>query len=83
MLSKEDFELYSGKESFKEVLKSKLKKSRYDSLIDVVDYGSELLKLQAELVDLQQWAAKHKKRVCRATIIIGENRYESGYPSRL
>ena len=64
MLSKEDFELYSGKESFKEVLKSKLKKSRYDSLIDVVHYGSELLKLQAELVDLQQWAAKHKKRVC-------------------
>ena len=64
MLSKEDFELCSGKESFKEVLKSKLKKSRYDSLIDVVDYGSELLKLQAELVDLQQWAAKHKKRVC-------------------
>ena len=64
MLSKEDFELYSGKESFKEVLKSTLKKSRYDSLIDVVDYGSELLKLQAELVDLQQWAAKHKKRVC-------------------
>ncbi len=64
MLSKEDFELYSGKESFKEVLKSKLKKSRYDSLIDVVHYGSELLKLQAELVDLQQWAAKPKKRVC-------------------
>ena len=29
-----------------------------------MDYESELLKLQAELVDLQQWAAKHKKRVC-------------------
>ena len=64
MLSKEDFELYSEKESFKDILKSKISKKRYDSLIDVVDYDSELLKLQAELVDLQQWAAKHKKRVC-------------------
>ena len=64
MLSKEDFELYSEKESFKDILKSKISKKRYDSLIDLVDYDSELLKLQAELVDLQQWAAKHKKRVC-------------------
>jgi polyphosphate kinase 2 len=64
MLSKEDFELYSSKESFKDILKSKTSKKRYDSLIDLVDYDSELLKLQAELVDLQQWAAKHKKRVC-------------------
>ena len=64
MLSKEDFELYSEKESFKDILKSKISKKRYDSLIDLVDYDSELLKLQAELVYLQQWAAKHKKRVC-------------------
>ena len=64
MLSKEDFELYSEKESFKDILKSKISKKRYDSLIDLVDYDSELLKLQAELVDLQQWAAKHKKRIC-------------------
>ncbi len=64
MLSKEDFELYSSKESFKDILKSKISKKRYDSLIDLVDYDSELLKLQAELVDLQQWAAKHKKRIC-------------------
>ena len=64
MLSKEDFELYSEKESFKDILKSKISKKRYDSLIDLVDYDSELLKLQAELVDLQQWAAKHKNRVC-------------------
>jgi polyphosphate kinase 2 len=64
MLSKEDFELYSEKESFKDILKSKISKKRYDSLIDLIDYDSELLKLQAELVDLQQWAAKHKKRIC-------------------
>ena len=64
MLTKEDFESYSGKESFKKVLKTKLNKTRYDSIINVINYESQLLKLQAELVDLQQWVAKHKKRVC-------------------
>ena len=64
MLTKEDFESYSGKESFKKVLKTKLNKTRYDSIINVINYESELLKLQAELVDLQQWVSKHKKRVC-------------------
>ena len=64
MLSKKDFELHSGKESLKEIMKAKLKKNQYDSLMGDVDYESELFKLQAELVDLQQWVAKHKKRVC-------------------
>jgi polyphosphate kinase 2 len=64
MLSKEDFDSHSEKELFKEVLNSKLSKSRHDSLMDALEYESELLKLQAELVDLQQWAAKHKKRIC-------------------
>jgi polyphosphate kinase 2 len=64
MLSKEDFDSHSEKELFKEVLNSKLSKSRHDSLMDAIVYESELLKLQAELVDLQQWAAKHKKRIC-------------------
>ena len=40
----------------------------------VHDYEKELLKLQAELVDLQQWVAKHKKRVC----IIFEGRDAAG-----
>ena len=64
MLSKKDFELHSGKESLKEIIKAKLKKNQYDSLMGDVYYESELFKLQAELVDLQQWVAKHKKRVC-------------------
>jgi len=64
MLTKEDFESYSGKESFKKVVNSNITKKNYDSLIETVNYESELLKLQAELVDLQQWTAKHKKRVC-------------------
>lgn len=47
----------------------KFKKIEYD-----LYYDSELYKLQAELVNLQQWVAKHKKRVC----IIFEGRDASG-----
>ena len=55
---------YSGKEAFKNVVQSNITNKNYESLIETIDYESELLKLQAELVDLQQWTAKHKKRVC-------------------
>ena len=64
MLTQEDFESYSGIESFKKTIQSKISNENYESLIETIDYESELLKLQAELVDLQQWTAKHKKRVC-------------------
>jgi polyphosphate kinase 2 len=64
MLTQEDFESYSGIKSFKKTVQSKISNSNYESLIETNDYESELLKLQAELVDLQQWTAKHKKRVC-------------------
>ena len=64
MLTQEDFESYSGIESFKKTIHSKISNENYESLIETIDYESELLKLQAELVDLQQWTAKHKKRVC-------------------
>ena len=64
MLTQKDFESYSGQESFKKLVKSKITKTNYEALITTIDYESELVKLQAELVDLQQWAAKHKKRVC-------------------
>ena len=64
MLTKEHFESYAGKEAFKEVVQSNSTKKNFKSLMETLDYESELLKLQAELVDLQQWTAKHKKRVC-------------------
>ncbi|MBT7850851.1 MAG: polyphosphate kinase 2 [Formosa sp.] len=64
MLTQEDFESCSGTESFKKKLQSKLTNKNYESLIETINYESELVKLQAELVDLQQWTAKHKKRVC-------------------
>ena len=64
MITQEDFESYSGPESVKKKLQSTLSNSSYDSLVETINYESELVKLQAELVDLQQWTAKHKKRVC-------------------
>ena len=64
MLTKEHFEVHSGKEAFKNVVQSNITNKNYESLIETINYESELLKLQAELVDLQQWTAKHKKRVC-------------------
>ena len=63
-LSQKDFESFSGSASFKSVLKTTLEPKHYAAVIDGVHYETELLKLQAELVDLQQWVAKYKKRVC-------------------
>jgi len=51
------------------ILPEKYKQIEYD-----LHYESELYRLQAELVNLQQWVAKHKKRVC----IIFEGRDASG-----
>jgi len=74
MLTKEHFEVHSGKEAFKNVVQSNITNKNYESLIETIDYESELLKLQAELVDLQQWTAKHKKRVC----VLFEGRESAG-----
>ena len=63
-LTTKDFEALSDAASFKSVLKSKLEPKKYAAILEGVHYETELLKLQAELVDLQQWVAKHKKRVC-------------------
>jgi len=74
MLTQEDFEKHTNKDEFIQTLKEKLDPSRYEDIIYAVNYERELLKLQAELVDLQQWVAKHKKRVC----IIFEGRDAAG-----
>ena len=64
MLTREDFQEERSPQEFLEYLKTKLTKEQVDSLMYSVNYERQLLKLQAELVDLQQWVAKHKKRVC-------------------
>ncbi|MCK0179613.1 polyphosphate kinase 2 [Flavobacteriaceae bacterium S0862] len=74
MLTQQDFEKYTNREEFLQTLKEKLDRDRYDDIMYAVNYEKELIKLQAELVDLQQWVAKHKKRVC----IIFEGRDAAG-----
>jgi len=74
MLTQQDFEKHTNREEFLKILKQKLEPSRLESILYAVNYEKELLKLQAELVDLQQWVAKHKKRVC----IIFEGRDAAG-----
>ncbi len=55
MLTQEDFEKSKNKSAFNAILKSKLSEEDYNSLMYSINYENELKKLQAELVDLQQW----------------------------
>ncbi|NQX86572.1 MAG: polyphosphate kinase 2 [Flavobacteriaceae bacterium] len=74
MLTREDFEKSSDREEFLNIIKSKLPEKRLNDLLATVAYEKDLLKLQAELVHLQQWVAKHRKRVC----VIFEGRDAAG-----
>ncbi len=74
MLTLEDFEKHKDREAFLSALKSKIDPERYSDILYAVEYEKELLKLQGELVDLQQWLAKHKRRVC----VIFEGRDAAG-----
>jgi polyphosphate kinase 2 len=73
-LNHSDFKNFAGSKEFKAVLKSKLDLKKYQKILKSHEYQTELLKLQTELVDFQQWVAKHKKRVC----IIFEGRDAAG-----
>jgi polyphosphate kinase 2 len=73
-LNHSDFKNFTGSKEFKAILKSKLDVKKYQKILKSHEYQTELLKLQTELVDLQQWVAKHKKRVC----IIFEGRDAAG-----
>lgn len=73
-LNHSDFKNFAGSKEFKAILKSKLDVKKYQKILKSHEYQIELLKLQTELVDLQQWVAKHKKRVC----IIFEGRDAAG-----
>ena len=73
-LNLSDFENFANSEEFINTLESKLGTKKYKKTLKGYQYDIELLKLQTELVNLQQWVAKHKKRVC----IIFEGRDAAG-----
>ncbi|MBT8253912.1 MAG: polyphosphate kinase 2 [Flavobacteriaceae bacterium] len=74
MLTIEDFQKHKDKEAFMSILHEKMDKDRLDSILYTVQYEKQLLQLQAELVDLQQWVAKYNRRVC----VIFEGRDAAG-----
>ena len=74
MLTIEDFKKHTDKNTFMEILKNKISGHRLNDILFTVQYEKELLQLQAELVDLQQWVAKHNRRVC----VLFEGRDASG-----
>jgi len=73
-LTNSDFEEFASSDEFKAVIKSKFNPKKYQKVLNSFNYETELLKLQTELVDLQHWVAKHKKRVC----VIFEGRDAAG-----
>jgi len=74
MLTLEDFQKFKNQKEFLKILKSKLSKKRLSRILYDVQYEKELLLLQAELVNLQHWVVKNKRRVC----IIFEGRDAAG-----
>lgn len=74
MLTIEDFQNSNDKKEFLNILKEKFNKKKFNAILNDVQYEKELLGLQAELVNLQKWVTKHKKRVC----VIFEGRDAAG-----
>ena len=74
MLKPQDFQNSKTEEEFLALATAKLGEERITEILNTIKYEDELLKLQAELVNLQQWVAKYKKRVC----ILFEGRDASG-----
>ncbi len=74
MLTIEDFHKHDDREAFMAILREKVDPERLDQILFEVQYEKQLLQLQAELVDLQQWVARHNKRVC----VIFEGRDAAG-----
>ena len=79
MLTIEDFYKTKNKKEFIDILIRKEGDERVQDILDTIQYERELLQLQAEFVDLQQWVAKHNKRVC----IIFEGRDAAGKGSTI
>ena len=67
MLTVQDFRKHTDQDAFMRVLEEKIPKHRIDEIMSTVKYEKELLQLQAELVDLQQWVAKHQKITARSS----------------
>jgi len=71
-ITKEEFEVINSNEELLKIIQNKGK--NIDKVLKKLQYEDELKKLQIELVKLQQWVSKEKKRV----VIIFEGRDAAG-----
>ncbi len=71
-ITKEEFEAIQSNKELLQVIKNKGK--NIDKVLNRLKYEDELRKLQIELVKLQQWVSKNKKRV----VILFEGRDAAG-----
>ena len=53
-----------NKEEFLKLVKSDISPVKLEEILRDLNYQEQLFKLQAELVNLQKWVTKNKKRVC-------------------
>ncbi len=78
MLTIENFKsLENGditKKQFLELIKSTSSSTKFEKILYNLEYEDQLYKLQSELVNLQEWVSKNKKRVC----IVFEGRDAAG-----
>lgn len=63
-----------NKKEFLKLIKSNISPAKLEEVLYDLDYEQQLYKLQAELINLQKWITKNKKRVC----VIFEGRDASG-----
>ena len=63
-----------NKQEFLNHIKSNISSEKLEEVLYDLEYEDQLYKLQAELVNLQKWVTKNKKRVC----VIFEGRDASG-----
>ncbi|MFT5248926.1 MAG: polyphosphate kinase 2 [bacterium] len=63
-----------NKQEFLNLIKSDISPEKLEAVLYDLDYEEQLYKLQSELVNLQKWVTKNKKRVC----VIFEGRDASG-----
>ena len=74
MLSIEELNNFKNRNDFVNLLKKKLPKKRFEKIIAKSDYNNQIIQLQSDLVNLQNWVKKNNKRLC----VIFEGRDAAG-----
>ena len=62
MLSIEELNNFKNRNDFVNLLKKKLPKKRFEKIIAKSDYNNQIIQLQSDLVNLQNWVKKNNKR---------------------